>query len=167
MEDDDFISKTRRKKQMKDLQDLGAALVELSREQLARIDLPEDLREAVTACRGITKHEGRRRQMQYIGKIMRNIDAGPIAAQLAELEAPSRRQTAVFHVAERWRDEIMGEPGAIERFMKEFPEADANRLRELAEKAREERRTSKPPRSFRDLFHVLNGLLQDHARRNP
>ena len=167
MEDDDFISKTRRKKQMKDLQDLGAALVELSREQLARIDLPEDLREAVTACRGITKHEGRRRQMQYIGKIMRNIDAGPIAAQLAELEAPSRRQTAVFHVAERWRDEIMGEPGAIERFMKEFPEADANRLRELAEKAREEKRTSKPPRSFRDLFHVLNGLLQDHARRNP
>ena len=167
MEDDDFISKTRRKKQMKDLQDLGAALVELSREQLARIDLPEDLREAVTACRGITKHEGRRRQMQYIGKIMRNIDAGPIAAQLAELEAPSRRQTAVFHVAERWRDEIMGEPGAIERFMKEIPEADANRLRELAEKAREERRTSKPPRSFRDLFHVLNGLLQDHARRNP
>ena len=167
MEDDDFISKTRRKKQMKDLQDLGAALVELSREQLARIDLPEDLREAVTACRGITKHEGRRRQMQYIGKIMRNIDAGPIAAQLAELEAPSRRQTAVFHVAERWRDDIMTEPGAIERFMKEFPEADANRLRELAEKAREERRTSKPPRSFRDLFHVLNGLLQDHARRNP
>jgi len=142
-------------------------LVELSREQLARIDLPEDLREAVTECRGITKHEGRRRQMQYIGKIMRNIDAGPIAAQLAELEAPSRRQTAVFHVAERWRDEIMGEPGAIERFMKEFPEADANRLRELAEKAREEKRTSKPPRSFRDLFHVLNGLLQDHARRNP
>jgi ribosome-associated protein len=98
---------------------------------------------------------------------MRNIDAAPIAAQLAELEAPSRRQTAVFHVAERWRDEIMGEPGAIERFMKEFPEADANRLRELAEKAREEKRTSRPPRSFRDLFHVLNGLLQDHARRNP
>ena len=167
MEDDDFISKTRRKKQMKDLQDLGAALVELSKEQLARIDLPEDLREAVTACRGITKHEGRRRQMQYIGKIMRNIDAAPIAAQLAELEAPTKRQTAVFHVAERWRDEIMGEPGAIERFTKEFPEADANRLRELAEKAREEKRTSKPPRSFRDLFHVLNGLLQDHARRNP
>ena len=167
MEDDDFISKTRRKKQMKDLQDLGAALVELSKEQLARVDMPENLRDAIMECRGITKHEGRRRQMQYIGKIMRGIDAGPIAAQLAAIEAPSRRQTAVFHVAERWRDEIMTEPGAIERFMKEFPEADANRLRELAEKAREEKRASKPPRSFRDLFHVLNALLQDHARRNP
>ena len=167
MEEKEFISKTRRKRQMRELQDVGAGLVELSEVELARIDMPEELREAVIECRRITKHEGRRRQMQYIGKIMRNIDAGPIAAQLAELEAPSRRQTAVFHVAERWRDEIMGEPGAIERFMKEFPEADANRLRELAEKAREEKRASKPPRSFRDLFHVLNGLLQDHARRNP
>jgi len=167
MEDDDFISKTRRKREMTDLQDLGAALVKLSKEQLARIDMPENLREAIEACRPITKHEARRRQHQYIGKIMRNIDAGPIAAQLAEIEAPSKRQTAVFHVAERWRDEIMAEPGAIERLVKEFPEADANRLRELAEKAREEKRTSRPPKSFRDLFHVLNGLLQDHARRNP
>ena len=167
MEDDDLISKTQLKRQMKELQDLGAALVELSKEQLARVDMPENLRDAIMECRGITKHEGRRRQMQYIGKIMRGIDAGPIAAQLAAIEAPSRRQTAVFHVAERWRDDIMTEPGAIERFMKEFPEADANRLRELAEKAREEKRASKPPRSFRDLFHVLNALLQDHARRNP
>ena len=167
MEEDDFISKTRRKREMKDLQDLGSALVKLSREQLARIDMPENLREAIMDCRGITKHEARRRQEQYIGRLMRNIDAGPIAAQLREIEAPSKRQTAVFHVAERWRTELMEEPGAIERFVKEFPEADATRLRELAEKAREEKRTSKPPRSYRDLFHVLNVLLQDHARRNP
>jgi ribosome-associated protein len=121
MEDDDFISKTRRKREMTDLQDLGAALVKLSKEQLARIDMPENLREAIEACRPITKHEARRRQHQYIGKIMRNIDAGPIAAQLAEIEAPSKRQTAVFHVAERWRDEIMAEPGAIERLREGIP----------------------------------------------
>jgi ribosome-associated protein len=167
MEDDDFISKTRRKKQMKDLQDLGAALVELSKEQLARVDMPENLRDAIMDCRGITKHEGRRRQMQYIGKIMRNIDAGPIAAQLAAIEAPSKRQTAVFHVAEQWRTEVMEQPDAVERFVKEFPGADPARLRELAEKAREEKRAAKPLRSYRELFHVLNAFLQDHARRNP
>jgi ribosome-associated protein len=167
MEEDDFISKTRRKKQMKDLQDLGAALVELSKEQLARVDMPENLREAIMQCRSITKHEGRRRQMQYIGKIMRNIDAGPIAAQLAAIEAPSKRQTAVFHVAERWRTDVMEQPDAVERFVKEFPGADPVRLRELAEKAREEKRAAKPPRSYRELFHVLNAFLQDHARRNP
>jgi ribosome-associated protein len=167
MEEDDFISKTRRKREAKDLQDLGAALVKLSKEQLARIEMPENLREAVEECRGITKHEGRRRQMQYIGKIMRDIDAGPIAAQLAQIEAPSRRQTAVFHVAERWRADIMEQPDAVARFVTQFPEADPHRLRELAEKAREEKRASKPPRSYRELFHVLNALLQDHARRHP
>jgi ribosome-associated protein len=167
MEEDDFISKTRRKRQMKDLQDLGAALVQLSKEQLSRIDMPESLREAVMDCRGITKHEARRRQMQYIGRIMRDIDAGPIAAQLAEIEAPSRRQTALFHVAERWRTDLLQQPDAIARFVKEYPGADPHRLRELADEAREEQRTSRPPRRFRELFHVLNALLQDHARRHP
>jgi ribosome-associated protein len=152
---------------MKDLQDLGAALVKLSKDQLARIDMPESLRDAIMECRGFTRHEAIRRQLQYIGRIMRDIDAGPIAAQLAEIEAPSRRQTALFHVAERWRADLVEQPDAIARFVKEYPEADPHRLRELAEEAREEKRTSKPPRRYRELFHVLNAFLQAHARRHP
>jgi ribosome-associated protein len=167
MEEDDFISKTRRKREMKDLQDLGAALVKLSKEQLARIQMPENLRDAIEDCRKFNKHEAIRRQMQYIGRIMRNIDASPIAAQLREIEAPTKRQTALFHVAEEWRAQMLEGPDAVARFVSEFPEADANRLRELAEKAREEKRASKPPHSYRELFHVLNTFLQDHARRNP
>ena len=167
MDEDEFISKTQRKKQMTDLQKVGAELVRLSPEQLARIEMPESLREAVLACKRFTKHEAIRRQMQYIGRIMRDIDAGPIAAQLAEIEAPSKRQSALFHVAERWRADLLDEPDAVARFVKEFPEADPHRLRSLADEAREERRASKPPRSYRELFHVLNALLQDHARRHP
>src|SRR5437763_1816474 len=102
MEEDDFISKTRRKQQMRELQDLVAALVKLSKEQLGRIDMPENLRDAIEDCRRFTKHEAIRRQMQYIGRVMRDIDAAPIAAQLAQIEAPSKRQTALFHVAEKW-----------------------------------------------------------------
>src|SRR5262249_52346595 len=130
-------------------------------------DMPENLREAVLDCKRFTKHEALRRQMQYIGKIMRDIDAGPIAAQLALIEAPSKRQTALFHVAEQWRTDLMSDPDAVARFVKEFPEADPHRLRELAEEAREEKRMSRPPRSYRELYHVLNALLQDHARRHP
>ena len=167
MEEDDFISKTQRKREATDLQALGAALVKLSKDQLARIDMPENLRDAIWECRKFTKHEARRRQLQYIGKIMRDIDAGPIAAQLAQIEAPSRRQTALFHVAERWRTDLMESPDAVARFVKEYPEADPHRLRELAEAAREEKRASKPPRQYRELFHVLNALLQDHGRRHP
>ncbi|HTS85599.1 MAG TPA: ribosome biogenesis factor YjgA [Usitatibacter sp.] len=167
MEEGDFISKTRRKRQMKDLQDVGAALVKLSTEQLARLDLPEPLRDAVLECKRFSKHEAVRRQMQYIGRIMREIDAGPIAEQLARLEAPGKRHTALFHVAEKWRAEILADPGAIARFVKEFPEADPHRLRELATDAREEQGASKPPRNYRELFHVLNAIVQDHARRHP
>ena len=167
MEEDDFISKTRLKREMHDLQELGKALVKLSRDQLARIDMPESLRDAVNDCRRFTKHEAIRRQMQYIGKIMRDIDAGPIAAQLAQIEAPSRRQTALFHVAERWRTELLESPDALARFVQEYPEADPHRLRALADQALEEKRTSKPPKRYRELFHVLNAFLQDHARRHP
>jgi len=164
MEEDDFISKTRRKRQMHDLQALGAALVKLSPEKLSRIDLPEALRDAVLDAQKFTKHEARRRQLQYIGKIMRDIDADPIMEQLNALEAPSRKQTAVFHVAEKWRQALVDDPEQVAAFVKEYPGADPNRLRELAAGAVEEKRVGKPPRQFRELFHVLNGILQEQAR---
>jgi len=93
-ERDDFISKSQRKRESTALQVMGAQLVKLSGDQLARIAMPESLREAIVECRRLTKHEAIRRQMQYIGKIMRDIDADPIMEQLNALEAPSRKQTA-------------------------------------------------------------------------
>jgi ribosome-associated protein len=163
-EHDESISKTRRKKEMRQLQDVGAALVELSREQLARIDMPENLREAVTACQKITKHEARRRQMQWIGKLMRHIDAGPIAEQLAALEAPSKKQTALFHVAEKWRDDLLADPQAMDRFAREFPHANAKRVQALLEAARAERAAKRAPKHVRELFHAVNAVVQEAAR---
>jgi ribosome-associated protein len=165
MEEDDFISKTRRKKHMIELQKVGADLVRLSPEQLARIEMPEELREAVLQCQRFTKHEAVRRQMQYIGRIMRDLDSGPIMDQLAALHAPSHQQTALFHLAEKWRDELLSDGDAATRFVKEFPEADPHRLRALCEKAHAERDAEKPPKHYRELFHVLNAIIQDHARR--
>ena len=164
-EEDDFISKTRRKRQMTDLQKLGAELVKLSPEVLARIEMPAELREAVTECKRFSKHEAVRRQMQYIGRIMRDLDAAPIAEQLAALQAPSRRQTALFHVAERWREEMLREPAALERFAREFPQADAARMGKLVSAAREEQRTGKAPKHFRQLFHAINAVLQEQAKK--
>jgi ribosome-associated protein len=163
MDDEDFISKTRRKRESAELQDLGAELVKLSPEQLARLDLPETLREAVLACQGITKHEARRRQMQWIGKIMRNVDSAPIAEKIASLQAPTRKQTALFHVAEKWRDELMADARAIERFGREFPHADAHRIGVLAEAARKEREAKRAPKHFRELFHLVSAAVQQHV----
>lgn len=165
MDDDDFISKTRRKKQATELQDVGRGLVKLSREQLARVDMPEQLREAVLECKRLTTHEAIRRQVQHIGKVMRGLDAGPIAAQLAAMHAPSNRDTALFHLAENWRQEMLEDHAAIDRFVREFPAAEPLGLRNLVEAAKAERDADKAPRKFRELFHVLNAFVQGQARK--
>jgi ribosome-associated protein len=166
MEEDDFISKTRRKREARNLQDVGAALVLLSEEQLGRLGLPEALFDAVLACRSITKHEARRRQIQYIGRIMRDVDSAPIAEQLRRIESPSKRDTALMHLAEKWRQDLLADTDAIARFAREFPEADQDHLRNLVRGAQEEKRAAKPPRKFRELFHAVNTLIQDHARKD-
>ena len=152
---------------MHELQAIGEALVRLSPEKLARIEMPEALRDAVNEARRFTKHEARRRQMQYIGRLMRDVDPGPIADQLGALEAPSKHQTAVLHLVEQWRRDLLADPEAVHRFVKDFPEADPHRLRSLVEAANDEKRASRPPRQFRELFHVLNAILQDHSKRHP
>jgi ribosome-associated protein len=168
MDDPDFISKTRRKREAHELQDLGKALSQLSLEQLARFDLPDNLRAAVLEVKGMTKHEAIRRQMQYVGKMMRNLDCEPIAAQLAALHAPSRQQTALFHVAEKWRDALVEDPQAIVRFVQEFPGADAGAIAKLAAQATAEREGERSPHNFRKLFHaitaVVNGEFKGKAR---
>jgi ribosome-associated protein len=166
MDEDDFISKTQRKRQMTELQDLGEALARLTAEQLKRMEMPENLREALEEARHVKGHEGRRRHMQYVGKIMRNIEAGPISEQLAQIQAPSKKQTALFHVAEKWRTDLLDDPQALARFAVDFPDADAPVVGELVVKVRQERKTpGKSPKYFRELFHMLNGIVQDHARR--
>lgn len=165
MDEDDFISKTRRKKQMAELQDVGKALVRLSPEQLERMNLPERLLEAVLACKEMTKHEAVRRQMQYIGRIMRDVDAAPIVEHLRGQSEPSRQQTAVFHAAERWRQEMLDDESAVDRFAREYPEADVKRLRALVHATHEERSAKRAPKVFRELFHAVNTILQGNARR--
>ncbi len=167
MSDENLISKTRRKRQARDLQDLGAALTRLQEDQLARLDLPDELRQAVLACRSMTKHEAIRRQMQYIGRVMRALDAEPIAAQLEALHAPSHQQTALFHRAERWRTDIMADPAAADRFAHDYPAAAAKRLRALAAAAAEERSAEAPPKRYRELFRLINTIMQEHAGRQP
>jgi ribosome-associated protein len=167
MEDANLISKTRRKKQSHDLQAVGIALTKLPADQLAKVELPERLREAIVAARSITKHEALRRQMQWIGKLMRHIDAAPIVAQLDGFNAPASRETAHFHRVEKWRDAILAGDDGIARFVAEFPAADGKQLMRLAAAAREEREAERPPKRFRELFQVLNALLADAEAGSP
>lgn len=160
---DDALSKTRRKKQMHDLQDLGEELVALADDQLAGLDLPERLRDAVLEARGITKHEARRRQMQFIGKLMRHVDAEPIRARIAALKTVSHAEVARLHLIEEWRSRLLAEPGALADFLAHYPDADQERLRNLMRLAEEEKARGKPPRGFRQLFQLVRDTV---ARRD-
>lgn len=156
---DELPSKSQRKRDMHDLQTLGAELVELNDDQLAAVDLPEILLDAVQAARGITKHEARRRQLQYIGKIMRHVDPEPIRAQIAAWKEVSAAHTARLHLVERWRDRVLEGEDAVTQLASEYPAADIAQIRVLIRNAARERASEQPPKSYRALFKLLNELI--------
>lgn len=156
---DEPPSKSQRKRQMHELQDLGTELVELNDQQLASVDLPENLLDAVLEARRITKWEGRRRQMQYIGKLMRFIDPEPIRERIAAYKAVSSEQTARLHMLERWRLRLLDDESALTELLNAYPQADATQLRLLIRNTRRERESGQPPKSFRALFKLLNEVI--------
>jgi ribosome-associated protein len=163
MRDGEPVSKSELKRRMHELQRLGVALVELRDEQLAAIALPERLREAVIEARRIASFEARRRQLQYIGRLMREVDAEPIRAALAALRGAARLRSSVHARAEAWRERLIAEPAALAQLLASHPDADARRLRSLARGARRERESGAPPRSFRELFRALRELFEKDA----
>ena len=162
--DDDALppSKSQRKREMAALQDLGAELVDLAAADLARIPLPDRLSEAIDQARAITSHGARRRQLQFIGKIMRDVDPAPIRAALEKIRQHSARATAELHLIERWRDRILSEgQAALNEFSGQYPGADRQRLRQLMLNARKEQEKSLPPKSARSLFRALREIIEE------
>jgi ribosome-associated protein len=155
----DKPSKTRRKKDMHALQALGASLVDLAPAQIAEIDMPESLRAAVLEAQRIKSHEGRRRQMQYIGRLMRDVDPAPIRAKIDAWRGQSREATATVHAIERWRNRLLADEDALTAFIDAHPDGDVPHLRALIRNARAELTASKPPRAYRELFREIRRLV--------
>jgi len=144
---------------MHELQSLGEALVRLPASRLAALDLPERLADAVEQTRAIGKHEARRRQMQYIGRLMRDVDPAPIRARLAQwTEAPAAEKARLASI-ERWRERLLAESGALDTLCAAIPHADRALLSALLTRVRAERAHAAPPHAYRELFRVLNTLL--------
>ncbi len=152
---DEILSKTRRKQEMLELQALGAALVDLSAAHLERMALPEALAQAVREARRFASHEARRRQVQYIGRLMREVDAAPIRAQIAAVEGGSAQERARHQRLEHWRARLLEEEGALTEFARAHATADLQKLRALIRNARKEQAEGKPPRAMRELFRVI------------
>ena len=160
-EEDTGPSKTKIKKQMHELRDLGEELTELSKDQVSQLDLPENLKDAIRAMRNIPSFGAKRRQVQYIGKLMRDIDPAPIIAKLDAWKGKSQGHTAYMHQLERWRDRLLEDDSAFTELLAAHPQADAQRLRSLIRNAKKEREQGKPPKNFRDIFQVLREILPE------
>jgi ribosome-associated protein len=154
-EEDRPPSKSQRKRDSDALQDMGRDLVKLSKDQIKKMDLPEELRTAVLECQRITSHSALRRQMQFIGKVMRNIEVEPIAEQLAAIRGESNAAKAEFHAIERWRERLLTDDDAVTQWLTAHPGSDAQKIRQLIRNARKEAEQGKPPKSSRELFRLL------------
>ena len=152
---DEIPSKTKKKQEMHELQRLGAALVQLSAAHFERMSLPEELAQAVREARRIRSHEAKRRQVQFIGRLMRELDPEPIRAQLAIMEGGSAQARAGHQRVEHWRARLMEDDAALTEFVREHPAADLQKLRALLRNARKEQEEGRPPRAYRDLFRVV------------
>ena len=151
-------SKSQLKRESTALQDLGAELVELSRERLAKIEMPERLRDALLDAQRFTKHEARRRQMQYIGKIMRDIESAPLRAAMDEIKGLSEAANIRQHQLERLRTRLMEDEAVFSEVARDYPGADMQHLRQLRRNAIKEAQQGKPPRAYRELFRELREL---------
>ena len=160
-------SKTQRKQEMHALQDIGEQLVKLNKNRLEQLNLPETLLDAVIEAKRLTKHEAIRRQMQYLGKLMRTVDAAPIQAKLDEWNNVTRAHSAKFHLVERWRERLLAEPHALGELVAEYAPADIQQIRTLIRNAQKEAEAARPPKSSRVLFKLLRELILEEKETNP
>lgn len=162
-DENDEISKSERKRRMHALQDLGMRLVALREEALAGLDLPDVVADAVRHARTLAR-EARRRQLQYIGKLLRRHELPDLVARVDALEAPARAATQRLHQVEGWRDRLLDDDAALDALLGDYPDVDVQRLRTLIRNARHERAAGAPPRSRRAIFQLLTEILAGSKR---
>jgi ribosome-associated protein len=152
-------SKTQRKKEMQSLQGLGSQLAKLTPQQLEQFSLPESLCAALGAFGWLRSHEARRRHLQYIGKLMRELDPVPVQQRLLALQNHSRVHTAKLHLAEYWRDKLLDGNSGLDELAKVHPHADFQQLHTLTRAARKEKSQNARPKHARALFRALYKIV--------
>ena len=145
------------------LQKLGEELVNEARDRVKRVPMPEDVRDAILECQLIKDHEGRRRQLQYVGKKMRTLDEDEVAAIQRTIDSwkgLSKADTAAMHAMERRRDKLLTDDKALTVLLSENPELDVQHLRTLIRNARKEQAENKPPKAYREIFQILKQIAK-------
>lgn len=161
--EDSLPSKTKLKAEADAAQDIGRQLVALPKDRLKKLVLEEALLDAIVEAKRLTANGAIRRQMQYIGRLMREVDLAPIVEQLQKWEGKHQEENARFHQMERWRDRLLSNPKAIEEFIALYPQIDIQAFRTFIRNAQKEFAANKPPKSSRELFKMIRGVMEQGA----
>jgi ribosome-associated protein len=163
-------SRSKAKAESDALQKLGVQLLDLPESRLKKLDLPEKLFDAVQDAKRISNFEGKRRQMQYIGKLMRKVDPAPIEAAVTAAKKGSATETLMLHRAEKWRDDLIAVDDAFQRWIAEFPDTDAQHLRSLIRQAKKaivpdaaEGEAQRQAKVYREIFQIVKAALHAQA----
>ena len=168
----DDQSRTDMKRESDELQKLGEDLLTLRPELIAKLDLTEKLKDAVAEAKRITNFEGKRRQMQFIGKLMRKIEPEvleTVRTALTEQTSGSAQDNLVLHLAETWRDRLISEDDAFGEWITQCPDTDAQQLRALIRQARKDIKPAVPGeavrhgRAYRDIFQTVREHLRERS----
>ena len=154
-------SKSEATRQSNELQKLGEQLVDAPRDRVKRVEMPEDVKEAILTCQTITNHEGRRRALQFVGKKMRTLDEEEVEVIKRTIEGwkgASKAETAALHALERRREKLLADDKALTQLLEEHPQLDVQQLRTLIRNARKEQAENKPPKAYREIFQILKDL---------
>ncbi len=172
----DELSRTDLKRESAELQKLGEELLTLRADLLDRLELSEKLKDAVLEAKRITNFEGKRRQMQFIGKLMRLVDPAvldTVRAALTEQTSGSAQEHLILHLAESWRERLLGAEDAFGDWLAQHPDTDSQQLRALIRQARKDAVPEKPGaavrhgRAYRDIFQILREHLTNKEAAKP
>ncbi len=156
-------SRKQKRRDALDVLALGEKLVGLTPAQLARVPVPEDLLPHIAECKRITAHIAHKRQLAFLAKHMRREEESTLDAIRDALDAnseTSRREVAMLHRVEDWRERLLNDGDkALGALLEDYPQADRQQLRTLVRNAQAERAKNKPPRAFREIYQVLRGLM--------
>jgi ribosome-associated protein len=165
--DEDFIepiSKTKLKAEADALQEIGVKLVALPASRLSQLELPERLIDAINEAKRITANGAIRRQKQYIGSLMRDIDVTPIVEQMQKWEGKNTAENAYFHQLENWRTRLIADENSLSELMSAYPNVNSQQIRTLIRNARREASLNKPPKSSRELFKLLREITGEDSQ---
>ena len=163
-EDKNYKSRSQKKRDSTAAQELGVRLANLALADLRKLNIPEDMLEAVADWKNFSGHEAKRRQMQYIGKLMREMDIDALQERLSAFLAPNRADTASLHAIETLRDTLVAAEGKdlemrLSELTEQYPSLKTSHIRHLAETASSERLNNKPPKAYRELFKTLKRAM--------